>query len=148
MRTFSCLNEAARADVAQFFRDGFKGERVRSRGPKAKVVFVPAGVNFTIAVTRVQRVLDAGKEVALLIKGKRVFLEIAGDECAFTPAGRDFHDRRAQRDKEVAGGVERQSGKGGSRRARGERASTSIGSEFQNGIGDCGVKISKPVKGK
>ena len=99
-------------------------------------------------VTRVQRVLDAGKEVALLIKGKRVFLEIAGDECAFTPGGRDFHDRRAQRDKEVAGGVERQSGKGGSRRARGERASTSIGSEFQNGIGDCGVKISKPVKGK
>ena len=34
-----------------------------------------------------ERVLDPGKEVALLIKGKCIFFEIAGDECAFTPAG-------------------------------------------------------------
>ena len=154
IRTLSpCLNEAPRADIAQLFRDRFKGERVRSQRTKGKRCFCSRWRKFhNSGVTRMERVLDPGKEVALLIKGKCIFFEIAGDECAFTPGGRDFHDRRAQHDKEVAGGVECQTGEGSSRRERGERASTSIGSEFQNRTRarriNCGVKISQPVKDK
>ena len=154
MRTlFTCLNETAGADIAQFFRDGFKGERVCSQRTKGERCFCSRWRKFhNSGVTRMERVLDPGKEVALLIKGKCIFFEIAGCECAFTPGGRDFHYRRAQHDKEVAGAVECQTGEGSCRRERGERASTSIGSEFQNGTRarriNCGVKISKPVKGK